>query len=87
MTPQKKLSLSPNQQAHLVAWSVVYVEAHIQQRLGVSLSHFLRHPGKYLFIAWLETSQPVTSNGYLPLLPAQVATSERIHPRWKEQDV
>lgn len=87
MTPQKKLSISPDQQAHIDAWSMVYVEAHIQQKLGISLSHFLRHPGNFLFIAWLETSQPVTSNDYNPLLPAQVASSECIHPPRPEQDV
>lgn len=58
MTLQIKLLLSPDQQAHLDAWSMVYVDAHIQQKLGIPLSEFLRSPGKYLFIAWLDTSPP-----------------------------
>ena len=44
--------LNPEQEAHLDAWSTVYVEAHIQQRLNIPLSRFLRAPGKYLFFAW-----------------------------------
>lgn len=44
--------LSPDQEAHLDAWSTVYVKAHIQQKLNIPLSRFLRDPGKYLFFAW-----------------------------------
>jgi hypothetical protein len=40
--------LSADQEAHLDAWSTVYVEAKIQQTLSTSLSQFLRAPGKYL---------------------------------------
>ena len=58
MTHQKKFLLSPDQQGHLDAWSMVYVDAHIQKKLCIPLSEFLRSPGKYLFIAWLDTSPP-----------------------------
>lgn len=47
--------LSPEEAAHLDAWSVVYVEADIRAKLGIPLSHFLRAPGRYLIQAWLET--------------------------------
>lgn len=52
MTPPVHFLLSPDQDAHLDAWSTVYVEAHIQQKLNIPLSRFLRDPGTYLFLAW-----------------------------------
>ena len=86
MTYQKKITFSLDQQSHLDAWAAVYVEARIQQKLGIGLSRFLRNPGDYLLIVWLKTSQLVNCNFYLPLLPAQVAVSERIHQRWNDQE-
>ncbi len=86
MTSQKKISFSLDQQSHLDAWAAVYVEARIQQKLGIRLSRFLRNPGDYLFIAWLKTTQRVNCNGYLPPLAAQVAASEHIHQRWNDQE-
>ena len=86
MTSHKKISFSLDQQSHLDAWAAVYVEARIQQKLGIGLSRFLRNPGDYLLIVWLKTTQHVNCNGYLPLLPAQVAVSERIHQRWNDQE-
>lgn len=45
MTYQKKITFSLDQQSHLDAWAAVYVEARIQQKLGIGLSRFLRNPG------------------------------------------
>jgi hypothetical protein len=53
MTPQTLFLLSADQEVHLDAWSTVYAEAHIQRKLGIPLSRFLRDPGMYLFLAWL----------------------------------
>ena len=86
MTSQKKITFSLDQQNHLDAWAAVYVEARIQQKLGIGLSRFLRNPGDYLLIAWLKTTQHVNCNGYLPPLAAQVAASEHIHQRWNDQE-
>ena len=86
MTYQKRISFSLDQQNHLDAWSTVFVEARIQQKLGIGLARFLRNPGDYLFIAWLKTTQHVNCNGYLPPLAAQVAASEHIHQRWNDQE-
>ena len=86
MTYQKKITFSLDQQSHLDAWAAVYVEARIQQKLGIGLSRFLRNPGDYLLIVWLKTTQHVNCNGYLPPLAAQVAASEHIHQRWNDQE-
>lgn len=52
MEPHIYFLISPDQEAHLDAWSTVYVEAHIKDKLNIPLSRFLRTPGKYLFFAW-----------------------------------
>jgi hypothetical protein len=49
------LSLTREQEAHLDAWSTVYVEAKIQEKLGISLSCFLRDPGECLVLICLQT--------------------------------
>ncbi|ELQ8316646.1 hypothetical protein [Pseudomonas aeruginosa] len=86
MSTQDHITFTPDQQAHLDAWSMIYIDAHIQQKLEINLSRFLNNPGKYLFLAWLEAPQYATSNGFIPLLPAQVAASKRIQQRWKEEE-
>lgn len=53
MTPNAFISLTPDQEAHLDAWSIVYVEANISQVLGIPLSRFLKDPGEYLLLAWV----------------------------------
>lgn len=86
MSLEEQITFTPDQQVHLNAWSSVYIDAHIQQRLGITLSQFLINPGKYLFLAWLTAPHIPTNNGFLPLLPAQVAASRRIHQRWAEEE-
>lgn len=86
MSSEQQITFTPDQQVHLNAWSTVYIDAHIQQRLGITLSQFLINPGKYLFLAWLTAPHIPTNNGFLPLLPAQVAASRRIHQRWAEEE-
>jgi hypothetical protein len=66
MTPQTFLSLSPDQEAHLDAWSTVYVEAHIKQILNISLSRFLHDPGMHLLMAWLKTPPPASGVSSTP---------------------
>ncbi|HBO6052691.1 hypothetical protein N0036_08585 [Pseudomonas aeruginosa] len=55
MADQPMLCLSPEEAAHLDAWSTVYVEADIRAKLGIPLSQFLWNPGRYLTLAWLAT--------------------------------
>ncbi|PJE40632.1 MAG: hypothetical protein CUR33_16720 [Pseudomonas sp.] len=86
MSLEEQITFTSDQQVHLNAWSSVYIDAHIQQRLGITLSQFLINPGKYLFLAWLTAPHIPTNNGFLPLLPAQVAASRRIHQRWAEEE-
>ena len=50
MTNKLRFLLTKEQEAHLDAWSTVYAEAKIQERLGISLSCFLRDPGEYLVL-------------------------------------
>jgi len=86
MPSQEQITFTPEQEAHLNAWSMVYIDALIQQKLDITLSQFLINPGKYLFLAWLTAPRYATTSGFLPLLPAQVAASRRIHQRWADED-
>jgi hypothetical protein len=70
MKDRALFSLSTDQEAHLDAWSTVYVEAKIQQTLGITLSQFLRAPGKYLLNLWLGAPPKVA-----PLTPSWLKTS------------
>jgi len=53
------LRLSADEEAFLDAWTIVYIEAKIEQTLGLALSHFLRAPGEYLLQAWLSPPSKV----------------------------
>jgi hypothetical protein len=86
MSLEEQITFTPDQRVHLNSWSSVYIDAQIQQKLGITLSQFLINPGKYLFLAWLTAPHIPTNNGFLPLLPAQVEASRRIHQRWAEED-
>ncbi|MEH6483011.1 MULTISPECIES: hypothetical protein [Pseudomonas] len=86
MSLDEQITFTPDQQVHLNTWSTVYIDAQIQQKLDVTLSQFLINPGKYLFLAWLTAPNYAANTGFLPLLPAQVAASRRIHQRWAEED-
>lgn len=60
MTKKPLFSLTREKEAHLDAWSTVYVEAKIQERLGISLSVFLGDPGEYLVLSCLPSSERPT---------------------------
>lgn len=63
-------SLTREREAHLDAWSTVYVEAKIQEKLGISLSIFLRAPGEYLVLACLQNFQKSTTSSKSTPFPA-----------------
>lgn len=63
-------SLTREQEAHLDAWSTVYVEAKIQEKLGISLSSFLRNPGEYLVLTCLQTVERSTPSSKSTPFPA-----------------
>lgn len=86
MSSHEQITFTPAQQAHLDAWSMVYIDARIQRKLGITLSQFLNNPGKYLFWAWLTAAHYGTTSELPPLLPAQVAASQRISQRRADKD-
>lgn len=65
------------------SWSVVYCTAHISTLLNIPLSRFLEDPQRYMELAGQSTALLAIANGYRPLLPAQVAASQRIQKQWK----
>lgn len=86
MKYQKPLPLDIIQHAPLDAWADIYVKAHIEELLAISLSTFLTAPTHYLDLAGQETAPTVIANGYRPLLPAQVAARQRIQLQWEAED-
>lgn len=86
MKYQNSLPLDAIQPAHLDAWADVYFKAHIAELLAISLSKFLTAPTHYLAQAGQETALTAIANGYRPLLPAQVTTSQRIQRQWQNQE-
>ncbi|OHC33422.1 MAG: hypothetical protein A2Y50_08710 [Pseudomonadales bacterium RIFCSPLOWO2_12_59_9] len=86
MKYQNPLPLDTSQQAHLDAWADIYFKAHIVELLAIPLSKFLTAPTRYLAQAGQETALTANANDYRPLLPAQVAASQRIQKQWQDQD-
>ena len=86
MKYQNSLPLDAIQPARLDAWADIYFNAHIAERLAISLSKFLTAPTHYLAQAGQETALTAIANGYRPLLPAQVTASQRIQKQWQDQD-
>ena len=86
MKNQNSPPLDAIQPAHLDAWADVYFKAHIAELLATPLSKFLTAPTHYLAQAGQETALTAIANGYRPLLPAQVAASQRIQKQWLDQD-
>lgn len=82
MSLEEQITFTPDQQVHLNAWSSVYIDAQIQQKLDITLSQFLINPGKYLFLAWLTAPHYVITT----LLPEKVAASRRGHQQWTDED-
>lgn len=83
MKNQHKLTHA--QKSHIDTWSEVYSSAHIFTLLNIPLSRFLEDPQRYLEHAGQSTALTAMANDYRPLLPAQVAASQRIQKQWKEQ--
>jgi len=79
-------SLSAAQKCHIDNWSGVYNDAHISTLLNIPLSRFLEDPQRYLDLAGQSTAILAIVNGYRPLLPAQVAASQRIQKQWKDRE-
>jgi len=65
-------------------WADIYVQARIGEIVSVSLSQFLQSPWTHLASAGQETAPECAREGFLPLLPAQAATSRRIQAEWAE---
>jgi hypothetical protein len=86
MKYQNPLPLDTIQQTYLDAWADIYFKAHIAELLATPLSKFLTAPTHYLAQAGQETALTAIANGYRPLLPAQVAASQRIQKQWLDQD-
>lgn len=86
MKYQKPLSFAPLQQAPIDASADIYAKAYIAELLAISLSQFQTNPLHYLVQAGQDTALIAIAHGYRPLLPAQVAASERIQKQWKSQD-
>jgi len=86
MKYQNPLPLDTIQQTYLDAWADIYFKAHIAELLATPLSKFLTAPTHYLAKAGQETALTAIANGYRPLLPAQVAASQRIQKQWLDQD-
>jgi hypothetical protein len=82
MSSEHPIAFTPDQEAYLNAWSMVYIDAQIQQTLAITLSQFLINPGKYLFLAWLTAPHYVTTT----LLPKKVAACKRGHQRKTDED-
>jgi hypothetical protein len=66
-------------------WVEIFCEARIGRALGISFSKFMENPKRNLELAHQETAPECLRNGFLPLLPAQAATSKRIRDRWAEE--
>lgn len=79
------LSLTAEQKSHIDNWSAVYCNAHVSTLLNIPLSVFLEDPQRYLELAGQNTALLAMTNGYRPLLPAQVAASLRIQKQWDER--
>lgn len=86
MKYQNPRPLDTIQQIHLDAWANIYFKAHIAELLAISLSKFLTAPTHYLAQAGQKTALTANDKGYRPLLPAQVAASQRIQKQWLNQD-
>jgi hypothetical protein len=86
MKYQNPLPLDTIQQTFLDVWADIYFKAHIAKLLAISLSKFLTAPTRYLAQAGQKTALTAIANGYRPLLPAQVAASQRIQKQWLDQD-
>lgn len=86
MNTQNPHLLDAAQQSHVDTWANVYFHAHISELLDISLSRFLEAPQRYLKLAGQSTATVAIANGYCPLLPAQVAASQRIQRLWREQE-
>ncbi|MDH4562843.1 hypothetical protein [Pseudomonas sp. BN411] len=81
----KPLLFNAHQQALLDAWADIYVQAHIAELLAIPLSSFLTAPRHFLDLAGQDTALTAIANGHRPLLPAQVAASQRIWNSWGNQ--
>lgn len=86
MKYQNSRPLDAIQPAHLDAWADVYFNAHIAELLAIPLSKFLSAPTHYLVQAGQETALTAIADGYRPLLPTQVAASQRLQKQWQDQD-
>ena len=86
MKYQNPRPFDTTQQIHLDAWTAIYFKAHIAELVAIPLSKFLTVPTHYLAQAGQETALTAIANGYHPLLPAQVAASQRIQKQWLNQD-
>lgn len=79
--------LTAAQKIHIDTWSEVYnSSANISTPLKIPLSCFLEDPQRYLEHAGQSTALTAMANGYRPLLPAQVAASQRIQKQWRERE-
>lgn len=79
-------SLPAEQKFHIDNWSAVYFNAHVSTLLNIPLSVFLENPQRHLELAGQNTALLAMTNGYRPLLPAQVAASLRIQKQWKGRE-
>ncbi|UUY07313.1 hypothetical protein LRS11_15980 [Pseudomonas sp. J452] len=78
--------LTAAQKTDIDTWSEVYSSAHISTLLNIPLSRFLEDPQRCLEHAGQSTALTAMANGYRPLLPAQVAASQRIQKQWRERE-
>jgi hypothetical protein len=79
MTNKLHFWLTREQEIHLDAWSTVYVEAKLQERLGISLSCFLKDPGEYLVLSCLQGFEKTTPSP--EALPSWKTTRSCIKPQ------
>ena len=69
----------------LNVWVDIYTQARIGECIDVPFSEFIKNPFTYLANAGQETALDCMSSGHLPLMPVQVATSQRINEEWSKK--